>query len=111
MEIFGNKINERIYNKALRTQKKFIRKFGDDRNKEYHLELKENPVLTPPFDCKIITTNPDCKNDDKESDNFSNNLPKKPLIIGNIRMGLRSLQNLYGNGERCKITGVYPTLV
>ena len=108
MEIFGNKINERIYNKALRTQKKFIRKFGDDRNKEYHLELKENPVLTPPFDCKIITTNPDCKNDDKESDNFSNNLPKKPLIIGNIRMGFGHYRISMAMASAAKSLGYTP---
>ena len=62
MEIFGNEIRQSVYDKALRTQKKFIRKFGDDRNKEYHLELKDNPVLTPPFDCRIIVTNPEDRN-------------------------------------------------
>ena len=82
MEIFGNEIKNSAYNKAVKTQKKFIRKFGDDRNTEYHLELKDNDVLTPPFGCKTIVTNQNAA-----SDTFAENLPQKPMIIGNIRMG------------------------
>ena len=37
-------------------------------------------MLTKPFDCKIIQT----KND---GNTFANELPAKPIIIGNIRMG------------------------
>ena len=82
MEIFGNPIDSNVYKKALKTQKKFIKKFGDDRNTEYHLSLKENSVLTPAFNCHTIVT-------DKETtvDTFTANLPAKPIIIGNIRMG------------------------
>ena len=56
MEIFGNEIENSVYKKALRTQKKFLRKFGDDRKTEYHLALKENEVLTPAFNCHTIVT-------------------------------------------------------
>ena len=80
MQIFNNQIDSATYKKALRTQKKFLRKFGDDRNTEYHLKLADNDVLTKPFDCKIIQT----KND---GNTFANELPAKPIIIGNIRMG------------------------
>ena len=54
MKIFNNEISARVYKKALRNKKKFIRKFGDDSNTQYHLDLKDNDVLTPPFDCKTI---------------------------------------------------------
>lgn len=80
MQIFGNTIKKTAYNKAIRSQKKFIRKFGDDRNKEYHLSLADNSVLTPPFDCRIIKTQ-------TADSNSSLELPPKPIIIGNIRMG------------------------
>ena len=82
MEIFKNTIKNSAYRKAEKTQKKFIKKFGDDRNTEYHLTLKDNDVLTPPFGCRTIVT-------DKEAskDTFAENLPKNPVIIGNIRMG------------------------
>ena len=79
MQIFSNKIDNAAFKKAIRTQKKFIRKFGDDRNTEYHLTLADNNVLTPPFGCKVIQTS--------EASDFTQQLPSKPVIIGNIRMG------------------------
>ena len=82
MQIFGNEISNSTYKKALRTQKKFIRKFGDDRNTEYHLSLEENSVLTQPFDCSVIRTTPQAG-----TQSFEQTLPQKPIIIGNIRMG------------------------
>lgn len=83
MEIFGNKISDKDYRKALKGQKKFIRKFGDDRNKHYPLALADNNVLTPLFGVKniIIAENTD------EKQSFKESLPEKPIIIGNIRMG------------------------
>ena len=79
MQIFNNPIDNKTYKKALRNQKKFIRKFGDDSKTQYHLTLEDNDVLTPPFDCKIIRT--------AETSTINNELPAKPIIIGNIRMG------------------------
>ena len=87
MQIFNNQIDSATYKKALRNQKKFIRKFGDDRNKEYHLTLADNAVLTTPFDCKIIQTRNDENASTSEGKAFTNELPSKPIIIGNIRMG------------------------
>ncbi len=82
MEIFGNEISEFVCSKAESKQKRFIKKFGDDRNKQYHLALKDNDVLTPPFGCRTIVTDKDAT-----KDTFEENLPSKPMIIGNIRMG------------------------
>lgn len=83
MEIFGNKISNKDYRKALKGQKKYIKKFGDDRNIDYHLKLVDNEVLTGPLGVKTIVLDKDSSN----SDSFTNNLPEKPIIIGNIRMG------------------------
>lgn len=79
MEIFGNKISSRVYSNALKTQKKYIRKFGDDRNIKYSLSLEQNGVITPAFDCSKIVI--------KDGASFKDELPQKPVIIGNIRMG------------------------
>jgi methionine salvage enolase-phosphatase E1 len=79
MEIFGNKISSRVYSKAVRTQKKYIHKFGDDRNIKYALALEQNKVITPAFDCSTIVI--------KDGASFTESLPPKPVIIGNIRMG------------------------
>ena len=103
MEIFGNEIDNNIYKKALKTQKKFIKKFGDDRNTEYHLTLQDNDVLTPPFGCQIIKTD---KNSD--SDNFCGMLPAKPLIIGNIRMGFGHYRISMAMASAAKALGYTP---
>ena len=79
MQIFNNPISNATCKKALRTQKKFLRKFGDDRNTQYHLTLADNDVLSPAFNCKVLKTAPDST--------LNSQLPSKPIIIGNIRMG------------------------
>lgn len=43
--IFGNQMPASVIRKGLKSQKKFIRKFGDDRNSEYHLKAEPVPVL------------------------------------------------------------------
>ena len=35
--IFGNVIPKKFVKKAAKAQKKYLKKFGDDRNTEYHL--------------------------------------------------------------------------
>ena len=87
MQIFNNQIDSAVYKKALRTQKKFIRKFGDDRNAAYHLTLADNAVLTNPFNCKVIQIKDKADSSQAGSKAFTDELPEKPIIIGNIRMG------------------------
>ena len=88
MQIFGNTIDDATYRKAKRTQKKFIRKFGDDRNTVYNLTLADNNVLTPPFGCKTIKlADTNTTRDTQTTTAFKDTIPSKPIIIGNIRMG------------------------
>ena len=87
MQIFNNQIDSAVYKKALRTQKKFIRKFGDDRNATYHLTIADNAVLTNPFNCKVIQIKDKTDSTQADSKAFTDELPEKPIIIGNIRMG------------------------
>ena len=75
--IFGNPIDKKTLKKAARQQRKFLLKFGDDRNTPYHLAAVDNEVLTPAFGAKVLVLSkePGAK------------LPEKSIIIGNIRMG------------------------
>ena len=75
--IFGNIIPKKFVKKALKAQKKFLKKYGDDRNTPYHLAAVDNPVLTPAIGVKVL----------KLSDNPMEKMPENPIIIGNIRMG------------------------
>ena len=103
MQIFGNEIEASVYRKAVKTQKKFIRKFGDDRDRQYHLSLVDNDVLTPPFGCKIIVTDKTIT-----EDTFAANLPEKPLIIGNIRMGFGHYRISMAMASAAKALGYTP---
>ena len=103
MQIFGNEIEAGVYRKAVKTQKKFIRKFGDDRDRQYHLSLVDNDVLTPPFGCKTIVTDKTIT-----EDTFAANLPEKPLIIGNIRMGFGHYRISMAMASAAKALGYTP---
>lgn len=76
-DIFGNKISNKIYNKAVRAKEKHIKKFGDDSSKVYHLSASENITLAPFIGIKNIVTT--VGNESIDTD--------KGIIIGNIRMG------------------------
>ncbi len=103
MEIFKNEISNATFRKAEKTKKKFIKKFGDDRNVEYHLALKDNEVLTGPFDCRTIVTNPQAS-----TDTFKENMPEKPVIIGNIRMGFGHYRISMAMASAAKALGYTP---
>ncbi len=75
--IFGNPIPEKFIRKAAKAQKKYLKKFGDDRNTKYHLAAVDNEVLTPIMGVKVL----------KLSSDPLESLPEKSIIIGNIRMG------------------------
>ena len=75
-KIFGNSIDKKTVKKAKKTCKKYLKKFGDDSKTEYHLALEENKVLSELGTKNLVL-----------SENPLSELPEKPLIIGNIRMG------------------------
>ena len=73
--IFGNQIDKKTINKGIKSKNKFLKKYGDDTNKEYHLTTEEIPSL------EFINT----KNlvlSDKPME-----FPKNAVVVGNIRMG------------------------
>jgi len=74
--IFKNEISSSDYNAALKAKKNFIKKFGNDSEKNYNLKLEHNNVLDDLGTLNMIIT------DEKTDINVD-----KPVIIGNIRMG------------------------
>lgn len=72
--IFGNKMSDKDVKKAEKTKKNFIKKFGDDSEKEYGFSLEENAVLAP-IGTKVLRFGDGAE------------LPEKSIFIGNIRMG------------------------
>lgn len=72
--IFGNRMSTKDVRNAEKTKKKFIKKYGDDSEKEYRFALKTNPVLEPLGTKELVFG---------EGAAFSD----KTVFIGNIRMG------------------------
>ena len=81
--IFGNKMTSSVIKKGINNQKKFIRKFGDDRNSEYHLKSEEVPVLAS-LGVKHLVID---ENSSSAFNFYKSESSEKPLIVGNIRMG------------------------
>jgi hypothetical protein len=77
MEIYNNSISIKDYKKAVKKRKKFAKKFGDDSKVEYHLALDTNEVLKDLGTKKLISSDSP----------LTINKERKPIIIGNIRMG------------------------
>ena len=73
--IFGNRIDNKTIRQANKSKKKFVKKYGDDSNKEYKLGLEPIPTLDF-MGCQNLVF----------KDSVAP-LGEKPLIVGNIRMG------------------------
>ena len=73
--IFGNKMDPKTIKKAEKSKQKFIKKFGDDSQKEYKIGFADIPTLDYLKAKNIVFKD--------ENEKFEG----KPLIVGNIRMG------------------------
>ena len=73
--IFGNDIDKKTIKKANKNKKKYIKKYGDDSDKDYKIGFE--PIKALDF---INANNIVFKDNNEE-------FVKNPLIVGNIRMG------------------------
>lgn len=84
--IFGNEMSPSVIRKGYKNQKKFIRKFGDDRNQKYHLKAMPVPALES-LGVQNLVINENAGNSETSVSPFDFSSTEKPLIVGNIRMG------------------------
>ena len=75
--IFNNQIKDSDYKKAIKSKEKYIKKFGDENQKTYHLSTNDNSIIGDSLGVKNLNI---CE---KGNCNFDD----KALIVGNIRMG------------------------
>lgn len=75
--IFGNSLSKKAYAQAVKNQKQYLRKFGDDRKTAYHLQARENPALGSVMGVQNLSIG---------GEGLAR-LPEKSLVVGNIRMG------------------------
>ena len=79
--IFGNVQPGKVYKKAVKSKKKYAKKFGDDSDKNYSARVVENKYIGDILGVKNIAVGDD---EAGLSNGFD---PEKGIIVGNIRMG------------------------
>ena len=75
--IFGNVIDGKTVRSAEKSKAKYIKKYGDDSQKDYKLAFKDIDTLSHLGVKNVVFS------DGAESEKFT----ERPLIVGNIRMG------------------------
>jgi hypothetical protein len=88
--IFGNEMTSGVYNKAVRSKKKFAKKYGDDSNVSYPVKIEKNKYIGDSLGVNNVLVG-----DLKQNAHYveEDNLPalewdtEKGIIVGNIRMG------------------------
>jgi hypothetical protein len=73
--IFGNQIDKKTIKKGIKSKEKFIKKFGDDSSKTYHLSYQSVDCLKEMGIQNLVFSSE------------SKPLEKNAVVIGNIRMG------------------------
>lgn len=79
--IFNNVQPDSVYKKAVKSKKKYAKKFGDDSDKNYSARVVDNAYIGDILGVKNITVGDDEPGVSRGFD------PEKGIIVGNIRMG------------------------
>ncbi|MCI5874162.1 MAG: hypothetical protein PUJ55_14350 [Clostridiales bacterium] len=102
--IFGNTMTEATYKKALKSKKKYAKKFGDDANVSYPVEIEKNQhigELLGVMDVRL-KEGADAQN---VADGFDT---EKGIIVGNIRMGFGHYRISMAIASAAKALGYTP---
>lgn len=94
--IFNNKQSKKVVKGAYKSKKKYVKKYGDDSNKDYKLNFKEIPTLDFINASNIVFGDTNQKFDDKA------------LIVGNIRMGFGHYRISIAMASAAKALGYKP---
>ncbi len=89
-EIFGNKMSDAAYRKAVRSKKKFYHKFGDDHEADYPVKIVKNAYIGDSLGVNNILVGDLKQNAHYDAARGTEFLPfdrEKGIIVGNIRMG------------------------
>jgi hypothetical protein len=99
--IFGNPLSNKVYKNAVKSKKKYAKKFGDDSNVDYPVTIEKNPYIGDLLGVRNILVGDPVQNvhhDPKQGAQNDHHDPKqgvgnqsfdleKGIIVGNIRMG------------------------
>ena len=100
--IFGNEMPNSVYKKAIKTKKKNIRKFGDDSQVSYKVELKKNAHIGDSLGVVDVLLPIE---GGSETPGFD---AEKGIIVGNIRMGFGHYRISMAIASAAKAMGYTP---
>ena len=111
--IFGNEMSDKVYKKALKSKRKFIKKFGDDSDVDYPVSVQKNPYIGDILNVDNIlvgepTDNVHYNKDDEVVSGPEAFDTEKGIIVGNIRMGFGHYRISMAMASAAKAMGYKP---
>ncbi|MDE7238932.1 MAG: hypothetical protein K2N41_04390, partial [Lachnospiraceae bacterium] len=112
--IFGNEMKNSVYRKAVKSKQKYIRKFGDDSQTDYPVEIRKNEHigdLLGVYDVCLPegkTAAGATKADGMAADSGEAFDLEKGVIVGNIRMGFGHYRISMAMASAAKSMGYTP---
>lgn len=102
--IFGNQMTEAAYKKAVKSKRKYAKKFGDDSQISYPVNMKKNAYIGDSLGVYDVRLGAAGENKKGES-SFDT---KKGIIVGNIRMGFGHYRISMAIASAAKSMGYVP---
>lgn len=99
--IFGNRISERDYKKAVKSKKKYIKKFGDDSHRNYPVCVQKNEHIGEELGVMDVLL----QKQGEKQESFD---CEKGIIVGNIRMGFGHYRISMAIASAAKSMGYIP---
>lgn len=109
--IFGNPIPNSAYQKAVKSKKKFAKKFGDDTNVEYPVTIEKNAYIGDSLGVYNILVGELTENahyDERANMPKSSFDVEKGIVVGNIRMGFGHYRISMAIASAAKAMGYTP---
>lgn len=100
--IYGNEIGRKAYRNALHSKKKYIKKFGDDRERNYKVSVAKNKYIGDDLNLYDIHVGTDGEANQELID------IEKGIIVGNIRMGFGHYRISMAMASAAKALGYTP---
>lgn len=110
--IFGNKMPDKVYKKAVKSKKKYMKKFGDDSRKNYEVSVEKNRYIGDSLGVyNILVGNP------AENAHYDVNAHAEKVHLTQKRdhcrkypYGIRTLPHFDGDGVCGEGDGLYALL-
>lgn len=98
--IFGNEMSSKVYNKAVKSKKKYAKKYGDDSQVNYPVVIQKNEHIGDSLGVYDVLL--------KEGESPEKFDTQKGVIVGNIRMGFGHYRISMAMASAAKSMGYIP---